>query len=344
MQKRNYGIDFVRGIGILLMILGHLYPPTYVKLIYSFHMPLFFIISGYLYNAGSKRGEGYIRKQFHRLIVPYLVFSAFNILFAIFEGLMKNQLDGNQIRIWLRGVGTAVNRYGWMGKWVQLWFLPAMFIASVIFHMISNIKNVALRYGVLGLCPLVSYALYLFQAPKLIWNIDSALMAVLFMYFGKMLRDHQAVSRICEWSERNLLLLTGFMLSVGVFCGFINVAPFGSVFFDANSYGNFGLMAASGMLIPLAMLILSNKYINEISMKNIFVRYIVWMGKHTMVVLGFDIAVGTLAAFLVSKMGMPANCFYIFVVKVILHSYAIFVWNFVVGHIKNGYVKKYLSF
>ena len=46
-ERENY-IDVVRGIGIVLMILGHVpLSAHYDHFIHAFHMPMFFIISGY---------------------------------------------------------------------------------------------------------------------------------------------------------------------------------------------------------------------------------------------------------------------------------------------------------
>ena len=46
-RRLNY-LDYAKGIGILLVVLGHIYNNSVKLWIYSFHMPLFFIISGYL--------------------------------------------------------------------------------------------------------------------------------------------------------------------------------------------------------------------------------------------------------------------------------------------------------
>ena len=57
-QSRDNRIDIARGIGMLLVIFGHLSERTQILriLAYSFHMPLFFIISGYLLNT-KKTGD-----------------------------------------------------------------------------------------------------------------------------------------------------------------------------------------------------------------------------------------------------------------------------------------------
>lgn len=69
MEKRLDYIDKLRGFAILLVVMGHLYLPytaqgnshPVAEMIYSFHMPLFFFISGYLCEITHKIGRvGYL--------------------------------------------------------------------------------------------------------------------------------------------------------------------------------------------------------------------------------------------------------------------------------------------
>ena len=53
-SERYTWIDCIKGIGIFLVVLGHIYKDNYIgQWIYSFHMPLFFMLSGYLMYAKS---------------------------------------------------------------------------------------------------------------------------------------------------------------------------------------------------------------------------------------------------------------------------------------------------
>ena len=64
-------IDALRGLGILLVVLGHVPPSYYIeKAIYGFHMPLLFILSGYLWKKSKSLK---IKKYFQRLIIPYFI-------------------------------------------------------------------------------------------------------------------------------------------------------------------------------------------------------------------------------------------------------------------------------
>lgn len=52
--NRENWIDYCRGLGIILMIVGHSAAPEYLDTwIYGFHMPMFYILSGYLYNKAK---------------------------------------------------------------------------------------------------------------------------------------------------------------------------------------------------------------------------------------------------------------------------------------------------
>lgn len=53
-MERDLSIDIMKGIGICAVIAGHTFLNTIHNLIYSFHMPLFFILSGYFYKRDNK--------------------------------------------------------------------------------------------------------------------------------------------------------------------------------------------------------------------------------------------------------------------------------------------------
>ena len=127
MSKRIEYIDIARGIGILLVVLGHndfgYISPFGYKLIYSFHMPLFFFLSGYFLNTAIPFVE-FFKKRFHSLLKPYL-FTIFLIYF--FYVSFNNMSFATAIRRIVKSLYGA----GHYIDWVQLWFLPHLFVASL---------------------------------------------------------------------------------------------------------------------------------------------------------------------------------------------------------------------
>ena len=119
---------------MLLVILGHIWEsdkPLPV-LIYSFHIPLFFIISGILlnYTRTADRGIGLIiRARFRGLIIPYIFFE---ILFAGLYGIM-NRFDFGGQNIWGALLLNPLN--------VPLWFLPTLFICELLLILLLKAEK-----------------------------------------------------------------------------------------------------------------------------------------------------------------------------------------------------------
>lgn len=89
-------IDTCCGIRILSVVLGHCNPP-FRNLIYAFHMPLFFILSGYLYKEGKPVAD-YGKRMLRRYITPYFILCFINLLFVILE--TDGCGDCQLLRVW----------------------------------------------------------------------------------------------------------------------------------------------------------------------------------------------------------------------------------------------------
>lgn len=135
MERRISCIDIAKGIGILLVYIGHCdldYKSSLFLWIYSFHMPLFFFISGSLFtppncenckNNVYKPIYLYIARKSVSLLFPYLFFS---ILYTILYLICSNMPISN----WLL--------FGW-GK-NPLWFIPILFFIECL-HAFLCSKN-----------------------------------------------------------------------------------------------------------------------------------------------------------------------------------------------------------
>ena len=73
-MTRDSALDIMKGMAILAVIVGHCIPYDCWahKLIFTFHMPLFFIVAGFLYKPNISYRSKFIA-DFRRLIIPYLI-------------------------------------------------------------------------------------------------------------------------------------------------------------------------------------------------------------------------------------------------------------------------------
>lgn len=115
-------IDWAKAIGIFLVVLGHFPGLKGQGFIYLFHMPFFFLISGYLYKRVSFNIE--IAKVFRTLIIPYFFFNTVLLSIALPLGIFKwdcvyNILLGNQELLPAR-------------FFRPLWFLVSLFVMRIV--------------------------------------------------------------------------------------------------------------------------------------------------------------------------------------------------------------------
>lgn len=142
MIKRNRSLDIIKGIGIIFVFLGHnrTIGKEYISYIFSFHMPLFFFISGMLF----KKTEGFLiflRNKVKTLIVPYF---SFWIIGYIFYGLELRYKGNFNLE---KYIDYFINNILWGLKYkaTGLWFLLVLFIVNIVFYIVLNKNDNKLR-------------------------------------------------------------------------------------------------------------------------------------------------------------------------------------------------------
>ena len=222
MSNRIQYIDIARGIGILLVVLGHndfaLVSPFVYQVIYSFHMPLFFFLSGYFINPSVGFWE-FVRRRFHSLLKPFL-FTIFMIYF-VSVSFEKMSFQTALFRITKSLYGT-----GYYLDWVQLWFLPHLFVVSlyayVFLFVLSKVNNRWWRWGILLATLAISipllktfYPFFLqvfgkdYELYGLPFSLDLVLLSGFFFILGSEIRQ---VTSEETFSSPILLAVTGIVL------------------------------------------------------------------------------------------------------------------------------------
>lgn len=177
-------IDTAKCIGIFLVIYGHggLAIPPIKELIYTFHMPLFFMLSGLLYHPISLKQT--LKKDWHTLIIPYFLLNLLCLLPFLFN-IFKNTFtfEGLFQRLGAIVLGLGYEHGFWIPVSTPCWFLISLFFARIIFAIFyKNLSNKT----ILMIC-LISIASTLFlhyQDIDLLIPIDSALLAMPFLCIG----------------------------------------------------------------------------------------------------------------------------------------------------------------
>lgn len=159
-MKRNTVISICKAIAIIAMVIGHADCPGPIgSFIYEWHMPLFFICSGYFFSLRYLNDEGtFAKKRVKGLYLPFLKWSIFflmihNLMFKI--GVMNERYGNIQ--------GGVTHPYSWhdieqnlwnivtsMGGFDQFlagtfWFFRALFVSSIAYLIIYKAMDWLLR-------------------------------------------------------------------------------------------------------------------------------------------------------------------------------------------------------
>ena len=162
-SQRNQIVDLMKGLAILLMLVGHTGISTdgfLYKFIYSFHMPLFFIIAGYYAKSIEETKRSYSQtlwKDVKRLLVPYLLTAIAIILFKAIQTIIKHDISF----VYERAIGLLYVTYD-AGP---IWFLVALFLMRIFFRPLMRLSRWALPISIVlsGLAIVIAH--HLFQLP-----------------------------------------------------------------------------------------------------------------------------------------------------------------------------------
>ena len=279
-------IDSLRGFAVILVILGHLpTSPELHKYIFSFHMPLFFFISGYLFNQKkysqtgkfvASRVKSLLFPYFSLTVVSYLIFLLTNYspsdnrFYLPYEGDFSKTIYSTLYASYNFDHFNSVLFNG------PLWFLPCLLVTSIIFYLLFKAFNKSLNSFIAAIVvvSLIGYYSINYLPQALPWSIDIALSAVTFYSAGYLFRNYfeDKFFKIAKIIIIPLILISLFSINT-------NITDLNLWKFNEN-YFTFYLIAFSG--------ILSYMYIFRKIRSSRFLEY---YGKNSLIVFSLHIPI-----------------------------------------------------
>ena len=190
-MQRNIALDITKGIGILLVIIGHCGSIPYMPirhLIFSFHMPLFFLASGYLHRGKSTKEA--LKKDFRHLALPYIITCLVIIFYYFIYYLITKSHNSEPLRKYLIaslwGSGTIhsckyLSHHPAIGA---IWFLPALLICKNVYNILPK-NNSRLVYSSAIFVVATIIGRYLIYIP---FSALSGLSGIVFYAIGDCLK------------------------------------------------------------------------------------------------------------------------------------------------------------
>ena len=184
MKKRIRSIDIAKGICILAIIIGHFGVPLIVRIVFTFHIPVFYIITGYF--TKEEKLSTFAVKKAQGLLLPYLTTCVAVILLAGGKAVIFGKSPLESVWYWFRagfyGAGSTYHLPDAFPAIGAIWFLLSAFWGSLFLQMSLRFKRTG---QVLWVCSLFAFGYG--TSHKLFWfpfSIQAGCCAAFFMYVG----------------------------------------------------------------------------------------------------------------------------------------------------------------
>jgi fucose 4-O-acetylase-like acetyltransferase len=271
-KKRILFVDIAKGIAIILMILGHVVEHGVVRnAIFSFHMPLFLITSGFFYKNRTFKDE--LKNVFLRLLLPTFV-----VLFVVnlISGLNTKDLFTaffNAVKVILGGSTHSTKIVFDFGSVGVCWFIYLLVGVRLLFNINKKIaKDNDLLLGLIVLVETLAGYLLGINGYWMAWVVDIALVGIVFYFAGYILNKYNILKKICSSKISLLLLLVIWVVG-------IKYAP---IELAIRSYpcGFWCIIVAiAGSITVLKISMLIEKYLKYSA------KVLAWAGKNSLYIL-----------------------------------------------------------
>jgi len=212
---RDQRIDVIKGLGIILMVLGHCGFP-FTHFVYLFHMPIFFIASGYClkqnYTSSFNGVLSLIKKRIKSLYIPYILYNIiFLFLWNIFTkfniysdnsmfSLLQNNSAASIIKPltiidFLKKLSMIFLFFGNGGQMTgAFWFIRCLFCVTIGYAIIDCLINRFLKnaklfiQGFISLC-FLGFSFFLAKKNIMLFGLDLIFATYILFYIGKLLQE-----------------------------------------------------------------------------------------------------------------------------------------------------------
>lgn len=263
MKNRIIFIDISKGILILCVVIGHVINfnnlgTAFLKtVIYTFHMPAFFVVSGMLIKKEKIRKlplKEFIIIKGKKLIIPYIIFELIAGILHIF--LFETEIVN--LMIIIKNMLTLHCNLG------ANWFLPTLFFAEILLFLFVKSGDYKLKY----IIPFLGFVCAFIFANKTIYFVDvicRIFVAFSFLVFGYLFKDFL--------SKKNLFIFC--IATIGlIMISYLN----GVVDLSLRQFNNPLLYVIGGLLGTISILNLSH-FIREN-------RLLQYLGLNSLIIMG----------------------------------------------------------
>lgn len=211
--KRNNAVDIARGIAMFSIVLGHLGVFSINRVVFTYHLPIFYLISGFFFHETSESYRDFMKYKGRRMLLPYY-FTCFLICLlaaaaALWRGEDVGQSLSRQVLASLYAAGDGYDEPFKIYSIGAIWFLWATFWGELFLKAALRMKQGTRIFFVFLLFGLSIWSY------KIIWlplSIQAGMCALLFMYIGHILREFRSEIRTIKIEYKVFFTVIAFFM------------------------------------------------------------------------------------------------------------------------------------
>ncbi|MCH5225125.1 MAG: acyltransferase family protein [Muribaculaceae bacterium] len=306
MKNRIEWIDWCKSFAIFFVVWLHIHSNEVVDMVINgFIMPLFFIVSGYLFKfENNPSGTRFFIKRFRQLVVPYLWINIIAFLLWVFflRNYGSNPLDEIEWHSPLVAIFTGVGPL--LVHDIPLWSLLSFFVVEMLFYFLYYLH---LRWGGILIFSFLLYCILVSFIPDTIGSlpmvVGPSIAGLIFYALGFGWRESIRPKILLPQSPkgRMIFLFAGLVVCLGLFVP--AVISIGNISFYICRIGNlpgFFISSLSGSVFIIIICKLISHFslstpplIRMISIGTLLIcgfHLIIFAGIKGVMLLGFNIS------------------------------------------------------
>lgn len=263
--------DILKGIAIILVIVGHTYKPggPVCHAVYMFHMPIFFFVAGYFFNFDKYELNfiSLLQNTYNRIIIPAL------FTFLLFYSVIVEK----DLKMLFYAIGKPIPEWGIVPIGFAMWFLFCLVCVRFLlwsFLKITKKINCPIWINLILSSGLLFLGAFIGQKIKLPWSFDIALVALFIAYIGYELKQINFFSKI---------KYSGFVIPIALILSYFDYKYLG-LSMNERHYSAYPLIAVSVAVVITMALMFVSRFIEKVPVVNKFLAY---LGINSLIIMLF---------------------------------------------------------
>lgn len=310
-EKRIEWVDIAKGIGIICVVIGHtgISDTLLGRIIYLFHMPLFFYISGYLYKK-QENMKAHLKNKSIQLLIPYFIFLfIFTPVNGLSDLLNNTSLGINDIISFILKILSGGKNIG--GATTVFWFITCFYLTQILYNLLQNkFSEKSINYIAIVMLILGYLSSALIIDVNIPWNANVVLIALPIYHIGHL-------------SQKFDLKINNYILLIAIICIIALTIFLPDMNFDMKTY-NYGIPVLS-IICSLFLITFVKEISYNVASSNTVIKPILeQIGKASLIIMYLH----SLILITLNRLGFDNNLINIFIAIALSYTLYFFIEKF----------------